>query len=105
MMAGRLDRRIRIEQRTVTRAEDGSEVSTWTLFAVVWAQALPSRGNERHAAGAEQADRDMRFRIRWRPGVSAAMRVVHEGTEWDIVAVAELGRRVGMELSCVGTQP
>lgn len=105
MDASRLDRRIRLEQRAVTRADDGSETSAWSLVAEVWAQVVPLRGQERYGAGAEQPERDARVRIRWRPGISAGMRVVYEDRAWDIQAVLEVGRREGLDLLCSGQQP
>jgi SPP1 family predicted phage head-tail adaptor len=105
MEAGRLDRRIQLEQRSVTRAADGSETVTWSLVADLWAQIVPLRGQERYGAGAEQPERDARVRIRWRSGVSAGMRIVHEERVWDIQAVLEVGRREGLDLLCSGQQP
>jgi SPP1 family predicted phage head-tail adaptor len=105
MLAGRLDRRVRIEQRAVTRGADGSEVIAWSLLAEVWAQVLPLRGQERYGAGAEQPERDARIRIRWISGISAGMRVQYEGRVWDIQAVLEIGRREGIDLLCSGQQP
>jgi SPP1 family predicted phage head-tail adaptor len=104
MLAGRLDRRIRIEQRTVTRGADGSETVAWALVAEVWAQVQPLRGQERYGAGAEQAERDARIRIRWLSGVSAGMRVVYEARAWDVQAILEVGRRHGLDLLCVAQQ-
>jgi SPP1 family predicted phage head-tail adaptor len=104
MFAGRLDRRVRLEQKTATRAADGSEIPAWSLVAEVWAQVLPLRGQERYGAGAEQAERDARIRIRWRPGVSAGMRVVYEARSWDVQAILEIGRREGLDLLCSAQQ-
>jgi len=96
---------VTLEARTVTRLEDGSESVSWTPVAEVWAQIVPVRGEERYAAGAEQPERDAKIRIRWRPGISSGMRVLHEGRVWDITAVLEIGRHEGLELLCSGQQP
>lgn len=105
MLAGKLDRRVRLESRSATRAADGSETVAWVLVATLWAQVVPLRGQERYGAGAEQAERDARIRIRWRAGVSAGMRVVYESRAWDVQAILEIGRRQGLDLLCTAQQP
>lgn len=99
-----MDRRVRLEARSVTRDAAGGEVETWALVADLWAGIYPVRGQERYAAGAEQAERDARIRIRWRPGVGASQRIVYEGRHWDIRAVIEVGRREGLDLICSAAQ-
>ncbi|WP_112311014.1 phage head completion protein [Pseudogemmobacter bohemicus] len=41
------------------------------------------------------------FLLRWVPGVAVADRIIHGGKVWNIVAIAEIGRRKGIELRAV----
>lgn len=96
--AGKLDRRITLLTKIATRDAYGAEIETWSEGAAVWAQYLPGGGTERYASGRIYADTQARFRIRWRGDVSVANRIAFEGKNWEILAVDEIGRRVGLEL-------
>ena len=114
--AGDLDKRIRIERPIVDTAIDGAGSGGWELVATVWAQIrdeLPSKG-ERLQSGINLAERPARVRMRWRAGITPAMRIVHgakvAGDAIDYTAArimqivsspAELGRRDGLELMVV----
>lgn len=103
---GRLDRRVVIEKKTVTRdATYGSEQITWTTHAEVWAEAkdkFSDTSEERVAQGARIVTRSTRLTIRWVEGVTSDMRVrvKRDGRLLQIVAIAEVGRREGLQLTC-----
>ena len=68
MKAGKLDRRITIQQRTTTQDNSGRPATVWADLVTVWAEVqdmLPSRG-ERIAEGLNVANRPCRIRIRYR---------------------------------------
>lgn len=103
MDIGKLDRRIRIEQRATVDGDYGPQPGDWTTFATVWAniqETLPSRG-ETQAQGIRIAERPARVRIRYLDGVNSAMRVVWLDRGNRLLKIltpaAELGRRDGME--------
>lgn len=101
LQAGPLNQRVQIQRRdpAATQNAVGENVSPWVLLATVWASAEPLRGDEYLAAGQQQQVADVRFRIRWRPDVTPAMRVVWRGVAHDIVAAMDpLGRREALEL-------
>ena len=79
MRIGKLDRRVRIEQRSTTQdTAYGSPVASWSEVATVWAsveELLPSRG-ENVAQGLNIATRPARVRMRYRTDITAAMRLV-----------------------------
>lgn len=108
MTPGPLDRRITIQQKTVTQDPDyGTEVTSWTTFASrIAAQvkdALPSK-SESVQQGIRVATRPARVRIRYRSGITSDMRVVvHGATDRTMQIVggpAEIGRREWTELVC-----
>lgn len=99
--AGKLDRKITIERKTVTRSGSGEPNETWSTLAIVWAHKLPMTGREFYSAAGAQlvSEETARFRIRWLAGLTAQDRIL-EGTKvWDIRNVAELGRAEGVELT------
>lgn len=108
MTPGQLDRRITIQQKTVTQDPDyGTEVTSWTTFASrIAAQVqdvLPSK-SESVQQGIRVATRPARVRIRYRTGITSDMRVVVHGTTDRTMQIvggpAEIGRREWTELVC-----
>jgi head-tail adaptor len=107
MKAGTLDRRIRIEAKTVTQDPDyGTETIAWATFATVWAnvqEVLPSK-SESQAEGIRIAERPARVRMRYLAGITSDMRVVWLDRDNRVLKIiagpAELGRREGIELMC-----
>lgn len=101
MQAGQLDRLITLQALTVTTDAYGGVVESWSPVATLWAQFLPGGGNEKFTAAQVYAEAQARFRIRYRDDVTPEHRIVDEyGTEWDILGVSEIGRRVGLEIHC-----
>ena len=72
MKAGKLDQRITLQAKSVTRDAMGGEVITWADQATVWAQADPLRGREYFAAKQEQSEITIRFKIRRGTSVTTA---------------------------------
>lgn len=66
----------------------------------VWGGAEPIRGSEFFAAGQQQAQVDVRFRIRHRSDVLASWRVVWRGVPYALIAppIDTHGARVQLEL-------
>lgn len=97
--AGRLDRRITIQSRTVMQDGFGAEIASWSDEATVWAEVKPLRGSERWAAMEVAADLPTRFTIRYRAEPSTVdNRIAYKGRIYDIQSVNEIGRRVGWEI-------
>jgi SPP1 family predicted phage head-tail adaptor len=101
--AGKLDRRIRFERPVRDDSFDGAGSGTWEEVITVWAQVQdvrPSRG-ERVADVVNLGSRPAKIVIRWRPGITADMRIVHGDRVMQIVSgPAELGRREALEMMC-----
>ncbi len=93
LRAGLLDRRVVLQRRVEETDSSGQAVVRWLPLAEVWARVEPLGG--RRNFGQEQwvAMGDVRFTIRWRPDVNPLHRVVHDGQAFDVVSVAEEGRR------------
>lgn len=91
--AGLLDRRIRIERRVERVDDSGQVVLDWVKRAEVWARVEPLGGRENFGQDQFVATGDLRFTIRWRSDVTPLERIVYDGREYDIVTVADVGRR------------
>ena len=85
MRAGRLNRRITLQSATEVRDAYGQAVKTWADVATVWAEVMPLSGREREIASQTAAETNVKFRIRWRSDITADMRVVYGGRNYEIV--------------------
>lgn len=87
MKAGRLNRRVIIQQRLATENELGERVSGWQTVATVWANIINKSGLETVRNEMDMSIVSASIRIRYRTGLSAGMRVLHGSTVYDIQAV------------------
>jgi SPP1 family predicted phage head-tail adaptor len=91
--AGLLDRRVTLERRVEVVDPSGEVVVSWVPLATVWARVEPLGGRENFGAQQFVATGDLRFTVRWRADVTPLHRVVYAGVPYDVVSVAEEGRR------------
>lgn len=102
MKLGRLDRRITLQQKTVSRTALGDESESWATLAAVWAEVVPTSGREYFNAQAQQlvGSKLTRFRIRYLASArkDTELRVLYDSETYDIKHIAEFGRRVGLDL-------
>jgi SPP1 family predicted phage head-tail adaptor len=99
MQAGKLNRRVTIEQKSTVQDAYGQPVETWTEVATVWADIRDQTGKEYFAAQATQNPVQTKITIRYRAGILPAMRVVHGSGTYNIEAV--LGQdKISLLLMC-----
>ncbi len=89
MRIGELRHRVTIQQKSVTQDTYGAAVETWTALAMVWASVEPLQGKEYFSSQQMVAQVDHRIRIRYRAGITPAMRLVWGSRTFDIQAVIE----------------
>lgn len=100
MRAGLLDRRITIQSLEVARDAVGGQVETWTtVVADLPAQRMYIRGTELFAAQQLHKEEVRKYRIRYRSNISTTNRIIDGSDTLDILYVAELGRREGLEIT------
>ena len=97
MQIGRLDQRVTIERITSTTDAWGGTVEVWAPLATVWAGVEPLQGREYFAADAAQSEVTAKIRMRYRPGIKATDRVIHDGKTYGIESVIDV-RSEGREL-------
>jgi SPP1 family predicted phage head-tail adaptor len=93
LSAGLLDRRVTLERRVEVVDPSGQPVISWVPLATVWARLEPLGGRENFGAQQFVAVGDIRVTVRWRADVTPLHRVVIDGAPYDVVSVAEQGRR------------
>lgn len=102
MRAGRLRQRIVIKTKSVTRDDMGGEIVTWTSSDPIPAEAEPIRGREYVALQQSESELEVRFRIRYRTGITPDCRVTWRDTDYELVSppIDVNGRLREMELMC-----
>lgn len=98
MRAGRLRHRITLQTRSATLDAAGNRPAAWTDDATVWGAVEPLSGRELIAAQAAQSEVTHKLTLRWRAGVTAAMRVAFGSRTFEILSLANRDER-GAELT------
>lgn len=104
--SGRLNRRITIQQRGPGQDEAGQPIDGWAVVARPWAwikgQTGMGLGRQMAGDGTVATSLDVySFRIRYRPSITASMRVHHSGNVYDIKQVRhDLAGREWTDLVC-----
>ena len=101
MQAGRLNSRCVIQQPGTAADELGQPIPGWADLATVWADIRMKSGLEAIKAGAQVSTVQASIRIRCRQDVNAGMRVVHNLTNYNILAVMpDVSGREYLDLVC-----
>jgi SPP1 family predicted phage head-tail adaptor len=90
LRAGDLKRQITIEQRATGTDTNGQRSTTWSTFCTTFASISPMSGRELELAQAVNAEVTHQIVIRYRTGVTTAMRVVYQGRYFDIQSVQDV---------------
>ncbi len=92
MQSGRLRHQVIIQHKVTgspQRTGSGAPDAQWADLATTWAAIEPLRGREFMESQAVNSAVATRIRIRYRAGVTAAMRVKHGSTIYSIEAVID----------------
>lgn len=101
MRSGQLDQLISVERLVEGFDELGQPINQWLPIITTWAAVEPLVGREYIAAGALLSEVTARIRMRYRPGITAADRVIHGGTTYGITSVADVhSSRRELQLMC-----
>jgi len=99
MLAGQLDRFIKILVVTETQSATGDPLSTWSSYAEVWAKRTDLVANEGASQDQRAAVGRATFKIYYLDGVVRKMRIDDDGEIFDVVGIQMLGRREGLLLT------
>ena len=101
MYAQQLNSKVVIKQPAAVQDAAGQPIPTWTTLATVWANIRSLNGLETIKGGAEASVAKASIRIRYRTDVTAAMRVVHGSTTYEIKAVLpDVAGKRHVDLAC-----
>ena len=94
LRAGDLDQRVQLEHRISSPDGGGGYETSWSPIGSIWAKVEPLGASE--SLIAQQSESVVRYQVwvRWRPDLSADMRLIWRGKTLDIVGVADAGPRV-----------
>lgn len=87
MDIGKLNKRITIQQQSSGYDAAGQPVDEWATFANVWANIKYNSGSETIKSDAMASSVNASIRIRYKAGIDAGMRVVYQGTKYEIMSV------------------
>lgn len=96
MEAGKLRHRIAIQDKTITLDSGGIPTETWADIAggsSIPASLEPLKGREYFQAAAVSAENTIPVTIRYRPGVTSALRIVYGSRILNIRSVIDVDER------------
>lgn len=101
MRPGLLNSRVTVQQQSAAQDALGQPVNTWSTLATVWADVRHTSGIEAIKDNAIASVARASIRVRYRSGITTAMRVVHGSTTYNIVAVLpDVGGKEYVDLAC-----
>lgn len=101
MRPGLLNSRVVVQQQSTTQDAVGQPLNTWSTFATLWADVRHTSGIEAIKDSAIASVVRASIRVRYRGDLTAAMRVIHGGTTYNIVAVLpDIGGKEYVDLAC-----
>lgn len=101
MRAGTLNSRVTIRQQATGQDPLGQPLLTWSDVATVWANIKHTSGIEQIKAGAETSTVKVSIQIRYKTGLTHAMRVVHGADTYNIISVLpDVGKKEYTNLVC-----
>ena len=98
MRAGKLDRLIVIESKSLVIDSYGQRTNTWATFLSVWSRPIQKDGMEETNDNNRGTKRKVDFRVRWNSTITNEMRVLWEGDYYKIEDIKELGREDGLQI-------
>jgi SPP1 family predicted phage head-tail adaptor len=106
--ASGLDRRITIQEKTVTRGASGGVTETWATYKTVWASKqdsfAPLSKREFYDSNQFIGERTTEFTIRHDSGVKYEMRISYDGLLYNIEGLVEVGRKEGLKIICTAME-
>lgn len=99
MRSGRLDRLLSVERSTETIDAYGVPVSSWQTVSTLRSELMESATTEADRDRGASTEARLKFRTRFVPGITLADRVTYAGASFNIVALEEIGRHRGLEIT------
>lgn len=84
---GNLKHRITFQSVVTTTNENGFDIETWVDHKTVWAAVSNLNGREYFAAATIQAEKTVKFIVRFIKDVTESMRINFEGKQYNITSI------------------
>lgn len=95
---GERDRRITIQEKTITTNSFNEEVVTWSDLITVWAKVSEAQGDENYEADQLTERRLTVFDINHRSDVTVEHRIAYNDRYYDVVSIVEPDRKRSLKL-------
>lgn len=102
--AGKLDRRVTIERKTTSRSSTGAVIETWATWRTVFMGKSDITANERFRADQELAVETTVWESHYIDGLRTDDRLSVDGKVYDILGIAEVGRRAGHQITAMAVR-
>src|SRR5215475_169336 len=100
MRAGQFDRVIQIQSKGSAANVFGTKLPTWGSPVTLRAQKLENAIVNSESGAREVSDSKITLRTYWTNGITLESRVTYEGQTYKIQSLKEIGRRVGLDITC-----
>ncbi|WP_040210851.1 phage head closure protein [Clostridium polynesiense] len=87
MTIGDLNQRITLQKYSIGISENGYETESWIDYKTVWASVSDLSGREFYQVAAVQAEKTVKFLIRFVAGIDCSMRIQFGDRLYNIVAI------------------
>ncbi|KGM99580.1 phage head closure protein [Clostridium botulinum] len=87
MKSEELRHRIKLQVLETITNDNGFEEETWQDYKTVWASVSNLYGREYFAAAAVQAEKTVKFTIRYTDEIDASMRILFKGKQYNITSI------------------
>lgn len=105
MNPGKLDRRITIQSRVMSKDATGARVESWADAFDCWAEIVTQKQAEGLAADADRATDERQFRVRYKAALSSGThRIIYQLKFYDITGITEEGRQVSQLITARAVQ-
>jgi len=98
MRAGKLDRTVVVQRGTETVSAAGTVSKTWTTLGELRAELINLAAAEGDETFGDAERTSVTLRTRFYAGITTADRILLNGDFFDIIGIAEIGRRRGLEI-------
>jgi len=105
MNPGKLNRRIVLQKRTLTKDSTGSRVQTWSDHATVWAEQIKQSGKAAGLADSDANQDARQFRIRYRAIDATNYRILYQSKFFTLAGITEEGVKTTIILDALASQP
>ena len=85
-----LNKRITIQKLTITTNDNGFEEESWQDYKIVWSAVNNLFGREFYAAATVNAEKTIKFTIRYCNDIDTSMRILFQDKQYNITFIDDI---------------